>query len=154
MDHFHGRLDSAGQSAWALAGLNGVFVALISPLVDDFTGVAQILGLLAVGAATLAVFVIFHGARPRSVASINVESYRRLWKAHLSPNTHAVPGYDPKNPAAAIVEELLQFHDKDSPLVEIMQLTEDRYDAIKRALAMTGLGAALLVAAVTTSIIT
>lgn len=63
------------------------------------------------------------------------------------------PDTTPRTRPGAIVEELLQFHDRDSPLLEIVQLTEARYDAIKRALVMTGTGAALLVAAVTASII-
>jgi len=151
MDHFQRRLDAAGQAAWALAGLNGVFVALIAPIVGDFSGSAQVLSLQAMLAMTSAIFIIFFSATPRSIASINVESYRQLWKAHHSQKT--VPGYSPSDPATAIVEESLQFHDQASPLVELVQLAEKRQRAIRWALLMTAVGAALLVVAVLASII-
>lgn len=153
-DHLQQRLDAAAHVAWGLAGLAGIFLALIAPIVlDGLEGTAAWLGVGAMGALTVAIVLLLVGAMPRKVGGINVVNYRALWKAHQRPTEgDTYTPADLERIEALLVEEQLQSRGPSSPLVDIVELITKRHQAIKHAIIATTTGAALLVIAVFLSI--
>ncbi len=154
-DHLQQRLDGAAQAAWGLAGLAGVFVALIAPTVlRDLVGWAVWLGLTAMAALTCAVVILLLGVLPRSIEGINVVNYREVWRSYLQPTDGApYSSSDVARIEALLVEEQLQSRGDPSPLIAMVKLLRKRHRALRLAIATTAGGAALIVTAVFASVI-
>lgn len=141
MEHLQHRYDAAGQSAWALVGLQGVFVALVAPVAVAFDGAARWLAfvtMLCLGAGAGRVIV---GMFPKSIESINVSNYRNLWKS--STGDKRIDRLE-----GLFVEELLQSGGAMSPLDSLSQLTEARFASVKAGALLTVAAIAFLVISV------
>jgi|GEM_PF-5148657 len=142
MEHLQHRYDAAGQSAWALVGLQGVFVALVAPVALEFVGAAKILAFVTMLTLALAAGLVIVGMFPKSIESINVNTYQELWK-QSRPSSPPIERLESR-----FAEELLQSGGGKSPMVSLIELTEQRFKAVRHGAIATVVAIAFLVFAV------
>lgn len=134
LDHLQHRQELAGQLAFGVLAVQGVFLTLLGALIGSGSEVQVIAFSAALVANAIGVSFSLQAVIPKESMTINVEAHKAFWGAEMATGTAV-------RTSAMFAEQLMRYKTGEISVHEhLRQVLVERYSKLRRAILFTGIG--------------
>ncbi|MBN0040224.1 hypothetical protein JN535_08595 [Cellulosimicrobium cellulans] len=139
LDHLQHRQELAGQLAFGVLAVQGVFLTLLGTLIGSGSEVQAITFAAALLANAVGVVFSLQAVLPKESKTINIDAFKDFWNAEMARGTGV-------RAAAMFAEQMMRNKTGNVSIHgHLRGVLDERYSKLRRAILWTGLGVGFVV---------